>query len=58
MTQIASFDDGTVMTMGELRGLLTNLDTAAAAAGDVANIQAFLDQWALFHKAGEYGGGG
>jgi peptidyl-prolyl cis-trans isomerase C len=48
-TQIASFDDGTVMTMGELRGILSNLDVQQRQ-GAVANIQAFLDEWALLQK--------
>jgi len=51
-TQIAAFDDGTVMTMGELRGILTNLDVQQRQ-GAVANIQAFLDEWALLHKVSQ-----
>src|ERR1700722_9391597 len=51
-TQIASFDDGTVMTMGELRGILTNLDVQQRQ-GAVTNIQAFLDEWALLHKVSQ-----
>jgi parvulin-like peptidyl-prolyl isomerase len=51
-TQIASFDDGSVMTMGELRGILTNLDNQQRQ-GAVANIQAFLDEWALLHRVSQ-----
>jgi len=51
-TQIAAFDDGTVMTMGELRGILTNLDPQQRQ-GAVANILAFLDEWALLHKVSQ-----
>jgi parvulin-like peptidyl-prolyl isomerase len=50
--QIAAFDDGTVMTMGELRGILANLDAQQRQVA-VANIQAFLDQWALLHKVAQ-----
>jgi parvulin-like peptidyl-prolyl isomerase len=48
-TPVVGFEDGTVMTMGELRGLLTNLD-AQQRQGAVADLHAFLDQWAMFHK--------
>ncbi|MGA3237269.1 MAG: peptidylprolyl isomerase [Bryobacteraceae bacterium] len=51
-TKIAAFDDGTVMTMGELRGILSNLD-AQQRQGAVANIQGFLDEWALLHKVAQ-----
>jgi parvulin-like peptidyl-prolyl isomerase len=51
-TQIAAFDDGTVVTMGELRGILTNLDVQQRQ-GAVANIQGFLDEWALLHKVAQ-----
>jgi peptidyl-prolyl cis-trans isomerase C len=50
--QIAAFDDGTVMTMGELRGILTNLDVQQRQ-GAVANIEGFLDEWALLHKVAQ-----
>lgn len=48
-TQVAAFDDGTVLTMGELRGLLTTVDPQARQQA-IANLPAFLDQWAVFHK--------
>jgi peptidyl-prolyl cis-trans isomerase C len=48
-TPVVAFDDGTVMTMGELRGMLTNLD-AQQRQGAVADLHAFLDQWAMFLK--------
>jgi peptidyl-prolyl cis-trans isomerase C len=51
-TKIAAFDDGTVMTMGELRGILSNLDVQQRQ-GAVANIQGFLDEWALLHKVAQ-----
>ncbi len=47
--EVVAFDDGTVLTMGELRGLLSNLEEQQRQQA-VANLQAFLDQWALFHK--------
>ena len=43
---VASFEDGYVMTMGELRGLLIAVGNPQASA----NIPAFLDQWAMFRK--------
>lgn len=43
---VASFDDGYVMTMAELRGLLIAVGNPQASA----NIPAFLDQWAIFRK--------
>jgi peptidyl-prolyl cis-trans isomerase C len=46
---VVAFDDGTELTMGELRGLLTNLDPQQLQ-GAVADIHGFLDQWAMFHK--------
>jgi peptidyl-prolyl cis-trans isomerase C len=48
-TPVVAFDDGTVLTMGEVRGLLTTLDSQQRQSA-VANMHAFLDQWALFHK--------
>lgn len=45
-TPIASFEDGYILTMGELRGLLIAVNNPQASA----NIPAFLDQWALFRK--------
>jgi peptidyl-prolyl cis-trans isomerase C len=48
-TPVVGFDDGTVLTMGELRGLLTNLE-ATQRQGAVADIHGFLDQWAMYHK--------
>jgi parvulin-like peptidyl-prolyl isomerase len=45
-TPVASFDDGYIMTMGELRGLLVAINNPQAAS----NIPAFLDQWAIFRK--------
>jgi parvulin-like peptidyl-prolyl isomerase len=45
-TPVASFDDGYIMTMGELRGILTAVGNPQAAA----DIQAFLDQWGMFRK--------
>ena len=47
--QIAALDDGTVITMGELKGLLTNLEPAARQQA-VAHLPEFLDEWALLHK--------
>jgi parvulin-like peptidyl-prolyl isomerase len=47
--KVVAFDDGTVLTMGELRGLLTNVEPQARQQA-MANLPAFLDQWALFHK--------
>lgn len=41
-----SFDDGSTMTMEEVQGLLTAVNNPEAAK----NMQAFLDQWALFRK--------
>jgi parvulin-like peptidyl-prolyl isomerase len=46
---VAGFDDGTVLTMGDLRGLLTNIE-AQQRQQAVSNLPAFLDQWALYHK--------
>jgi peptidyl-prolyl cis-trans isomerase C len=48
-TEVAAFDDGAVLTMGELRGLLSNLETQARQQA-VSNLPEFLNQWALFHK--------
>jgi peptidyl-prolyl cis-trans isomerase C len=45
-TPVASFDDGYVMTLGELRGLLIALDNPKAGA----DIPAFLNQWAMYRK--------
>jgi peptidyl-prolyl cis-trans isomerase C len=45
-TPVASFDDGYIMTMGEMRGLLN----AVANPQALANIQGFLDNWAQFRK--------
>jgi parvulin-like peptidyl-prolyl isomerase len=45
-TPVASFEDGTIMTMGELRGLLIAVNNPQAAS----NLPAFLDQWAMFRK--------
>lgn len=45
-TPVASFEDGYVMNMGELRGLLIAVGNPQASA----NVPAFLDQWALFRK--------
>lgn len=47
--EVVAFDDGTKMTMGELRGLLTNLEPQARQQA-IANLPAFLDQWAIYHK--------
>jgi len=46
---VVSFDDGTVLTMGEVRGLLTSLEPQQRQ-GAVADMQAFFDQWAMFRK--------
>ncbi len=43
---VASFEDGYIMTMGELRGLLIAVGNPQASA----NIPAFLDQWAMLRK--------
>jgi len=51
-TPVAAFDDGTVMTMGELKGLLGNLDVQARQQA-VASLPGFLDQWAVLHKIAE-----
>jgi len=48
-TQVVAFDDGTSLTMGQLRGLLTNIDTQQRQQA-IANLPAFLDQWAMYHK--------
>jgi peptidyl-prolyl cis-trans isomerase C len=45
-TPVASFDDGSIMTMGELRGILIAVNNPQAAA----NIQGFLDQLAMYRK--------
>ncbi len=45
-TPIASFEDGYIMTMGELKGLLLAVNNPQASS----NIPAFLDQWAMFRK--------
>jgi peptidyl-prolyl cis-trans isomerase C len=47
--RVVAFDDGTAMTMGELRGLLTNLEPQARQQA-IANLPVFLDQWAIYHK--------
>jgi peptidyl-prolyl cis-trans isomerase C len=48
-TPVAALDDGTVLTMGELRGLLTNLEGQQQQRA-VADLTSFLDQWAMLHK--------
>ncbi len=45
-TPVASFDDGYIMTMGELRGLLVALNNPQAQA----DIPGFLNQWAIYRK--------
>jgi peptidyl-prolyl cis-trans isomerase C len=41
-----AFDDGTTLTMEQVQGLLAAVNNPEASK----NIQAFLDQWALFRK--------
>lgn len=43
---VASFEDGHVVTMGELKGMLVAVGNPQASA----NIPAFLDQWAMLRK--------
>ncbi len=45
-TPVASCEDGNIITMGELRGLLVAADNPQAAA----NISGFLDQWCMVRK--------
>jgi peptidyl-prolyl cis-trans isomerase C len=45
-TPVASCDDGHILTMGEMRGLLIAVNNPQAAA----NIPSFLDQWCMLRK--------
>jgi parvulin-like peptidyl-prolyl isomerase len=45
-TPIATFDDGYIMTMGELRGLLVAVNNPQATK----DLQGFLDQWGMVRK--------
>jgi parvulin-like peptidyl-prolyl isomerase len=45
-TPVASCDDGYIITMGELRGLLVAVNNPQAAA----NIPGFLSQWCMLRK--------
>jgi parvulin-like peptidyl-prolyl isomerase len=46
---VVGFDDGSSMTMGELRWLLSNASPAQRQQA-LSNMQAYLDQLALLHK--------
>src|ERR1700722_1256329 len=48
-TPVAALDDGTVLTMGEVRGLLSNLDPQQQQQAAL-KLREFLDQWALFQN--------
>jgi peptidyl-prolyl cis-trans isomerase C len=51
-TPVAALDDGTVITMGDLKGLLTNLEPPARQAA-VAHLPEFLNEWAMLHKVAQ-----
>jgi parvulin-like peptidyl-prolyl isomerase len=48
-TKVAALDDGTVLTMGEVRALIGNLEPQQQQQA-ASNLREFLNQWALFHK--------
>jgi peptidyl-prolyl cis-trans isomerase C len=51
-TPIAAMTDGTLVTMGDLKGLLTNLD-APARQQAVAHLPEFLNEWAQLYKVAQ-----
>jgi parvulin-like peptidyl-prolyl isomerase len=52
--KVAQLDDGTIVTMGELRGLLSNLEPQQQQQA-ASNLQEFLNQWSLFRKIAQMG---